>query len=231
MQTKSTTTADIQKMLTDNLQQLTNLSISTLKPVMEGLVNNISAINNSVIKNGLPLIKIPKLSTGNCDCCPPEESCPPHCIASITKRAMEGERIIIPFTVKNDCGQTKTYRIGVRELNDENGTPAPDQPVLNKVSVTLDSGRSEQVLVTIDLTNFKTGSTYTTELVLREKDINQNICFTLIVEDPKATVVIPQSEQKYRLKWQSWKDHYYCEKPAFTRVPGTNANVLSIAGK
>jgi hypothetical protein len=231
MQSQSTTTADIQKMLTDNFQQLTNLSISTLKPVMEGLINNISAINNSVIKNGLPLIKIPKLSTGNCDCCPPEESCPPHCIASITKHAMEGERIIIPFIVKNDCSQTKTYRIGVRELDDENGVAAPAQPVLNKDSVTLDAGRSEQVLVTIDLASFKTGSTYTTEIVLREKDINQNICFTLIIEDPKATVVIPQSEQKYRLKWQSWKDHYYCEKPVFNSVPGTNPNVLSIAGK
>lgn len=229
MESKSTTATDMQKMLSDNLQQLTNLSISTLRPMMEGFINNISAINNSVIKKGLPLIKIPKLNAGNCDCCPPEESCPPHCIASITKSAMEGERIIIPFMVKNDCNQIKTYRVGVRELIDENGAVAPAQPALNKSAVTLEPGRSEQVLIALDLANFKTGSTYTTEIVLREKDINQNICFTLIVEDPKAIVVTPYSEQKYRLRWQSWKDHYYCEKPTTNRTPGTN--ILSIAGK
>jgi len=229
MDSKSTTTADVQKTLADNFQQLTNLSVSTLKPMMEGFLKNITAINNSVIKNGLPLIQIPQLNTGNCDCCPPQESCPPHCIASITRNALEGERIVVPFMVKNDCNQTKTYRIGVRELNDENGAAAPSQPVLNKNSVTLDPGRSEKVLITVDLSDFKNGSIYTTEIVLREKEINQNICFTLTVEDPNATVVIPQSEQQSRLKWQSWKDHYYCEKPTVNRTPGTN--VLSIAGK
>jgi hypothetical protein len=230
MDSKSTTTADVQKMLSDNIQQLTNLSISTLKPMMEGFINNMTSINNSIIKNGLPLIKIPNLTAaGNCDCCPPQESCPPHCIASIKRNALEGERILIPFIVKNDCNQTKTYRIGVRELNDENGAAAPSQPSLNKNAVTLDPGRSEKVLITVDLSEFKNGSTYTTEIVLREKEINQNICFTLVVDDPNATVVIPQSEQQYRLKWQSWKDHYYCEKPTVNRVPGTN--VLSIAGK
>jgi len=229
MESKSTTTADMQKLLSDNIQQLTNLSISTLKPMMEAFINNISTVNNSVIKNGLPLIKIPKLNTSSCGCCPPEESCPPHCIAAITRHAMAGERIIIPFMIKNDCNQTKTYRIGVRELKDENGEVAPAPPVLNKSTVTLDSGRSEQVLITLDLANFKTGSTYATEIVLREKEINQNICFTLIIEDPTATVVIPQSEQQYRLRWQSWKDHYYCEKPPFNRQPANN--VLSIAGK
>lgn len=229
MESKTTTAADMQKMLSDNLQQLTNLSISTLKPMMEGFANNISTISNSILKNGLPLIKIPKLNTGNCNCCPPEESCPPHCISAITKSAMEGERIVIPFMVKNDCNETKTYRIGIRELSDENGVVAPAQLLLNKNAVTLDPGRSEQVLITVDLANFKNGSTYTTEIVLREKDINQNICFTLVVEDPKAAVVIPHSEQQYQLHWQSWRDHYYCGKPGFNRKPGTN--VLSIAGK
>lgn len=229
MQSKSTTTADVQKMLTDNIRQLTNLSISTLKPVMESWINNISAINNAVVKNGMPVIQIPKLNIGNCDCCPPTASCPPHCIASISRNAMQGERVIIPFMVKNDCNQTKTYRIGVRELNDENGTAAPAQPLVNKNSVTIDPGRSEQVLITVDLADFKSRSTYSTEIVLREKEINQNICFTLIVEDSTATVVTPQSEQNYRLKWQSWKDHYYCEKPTLNRATGSN--VLSIAGK
>ena len=142
---------------------------------------------------------------------------------------MEGERIITPFIVKNDCSETKTYRIGVRELKDESGGLAPAQPILNKTIVTLDPGRSEHVLVSLDLDNFKAGSTYTTEIVLREKEINQNVCFTLIVDNADGTVVTPQDEQQYRLRWQSWKDHYYCERPTISRIPGTN--VLSIAGK
>jgi hypothetical protein len=225
--------ADIQKTLTNNLQQLTNLSVSAFKPVMEGMINNMSSISNSILKNGLPQIKIPSLNTGDCDCCPPKQTCPPHCIAAITRSAMEGERIITAFTVKNDCSHTKSYRIGVRELKDENGAMAPAQPTLNKNFVTLDAGRSEQVLVTLDLANFSNGSTYTTEIVLREKEINQNICFTLIVENSNSTLVTPQDENQYKLRWQSWKDHYYCERPTFSRVIDTrqDANVLSIDDK
>lgn len=221
--------AEIQKTLTENLQQLTNLSVSAFKPVMEGMINTMATIGNTILKSGLPVIKIPKIKTSSCDCCPPEETCPPHCIASITRTAIQGERIIVSFTVKNDCSHAKTYRVGVRELKDENGELAPSQPVLNKNSVTLDPGRSEQVLMTIDLDNFKTGSTYTTEIVLREKEINQNICFTLNVESAGSTVVSPQDEQQYLLRWQSWKDHYYCERPRISRTTG--ANVLSISGK
>ncbi|MEP6465279.1 MAG: hypothetical protein ABJB05_03195 [Parafilimonas sp.] len=228
MESKSKNTADLQKTLTDNFQQLTNLSLSALKPMMEGMINNMSSISNSILKNGLPTIQIPKIGESNCDC-PPEETCPPHCIAAITRYAMQGERIITSFTVQNDCNQTKTWRIGVRDLKDENGALAPAQPILNKNFVTLDAGRSEQVLVSLDLGNFNNGSTYTTEIVLREKEINQNICFTLIVDNSGSTLVTPLDEQQYLLRWQSWKDHYYCERPTFSRVPGTN--VLSIAGK
>jgi len=221
--------ADIQKTLSSNLQQLTNLSVSAFKPVMEGMINNMASMSKSFLKSGLPLIKIPQLKS-NCDCCPPEETCPAHCIASITRNAMQGERIITAFTVKNDCSHTKTYRIGVRELKDENGELAPAQPVLNKNAVTLEPGRSEQVLMRLDLDNFKNGSTYTTEIVLREKEINQNICFTLKVENASSTIVTPQDEQQYLLRWQSWKDHYYCERPTVSRtVSGTN--VFSISGK
>ena len=228
METKSNNTVDLQKTLTDNFQQFTNLSLSALKPIMEGMINNVSSISNSILKNGLPIIQIPKIGESNCDC-PPKETCPPHCIAAITRHAIPGERIITSFTVKNDCNKAKTYRIGVRELKDENGTLAPAQPVLNKNLVALDPGRSEQVLVSVDLSNFNNGSTYTTEIVLREKEINQNICFTVIVDDSGSTLVTPLDEQQYLLRWQSWKDHYYCERPIFSRAPGTN--VLSIAGK
>lgn len=226
MDNKSGNTASLQQTLADNFQQMANLSLSALKPMMEGMINNMSAINNAILQGGLPSVKIPNISLNNCDC-PPEQTCPPHCIAAITKYATEGERIITAFTVKNDCSKTKSYRIGVRELKDETGAMAPSQPVLNKNTVTLDPGRSEQILMAIDLANFKNGSTYTTEIVLREKEINQNICFTLIVDNSGSTVVTPQDEQQYKQRWQSWKDHYYCERPTASRVFGSN--VLSIA--
>lgn len=227
MDNKSGNTASLQQTLADNFQQMANLSLSVLRPMMETMINNMSAINNTILQRGLPSVKMPNISLNNCDC-PPEQSCPPHCIAAITKYAMEGERIITAFTVKNDCSKTKTYRIGVRELKDETGAMAPSQPLLNKQSVTLDPGRSEQVLMAVDLKNFKNGSTYTTEIVLREKEINQNICFALIVDNSCSSIVTPQDEQQYKLRWQSWKDHYYCERPTDSRVPGSS-NVLSIA--
>jgi len=63
----------------------------------------------------------------------------------------------------------------------------------------------------IDLGKFAEGKTYTTEIVLREKEFNQNICFTLSIEDHQNIVVEPMDEKKYKMKWQSWKDHFYCE--------------------
>lgn len=228
MESKSNNTADLQKTLTDNFQQITNLSLSALKPVMEGMINSMSSISNSILKNGIPTIQIPKIGESNCDC-PPKDNCPPHCIAAIERTAIPGERIITSFSVKNNCNKTKTYRIGVRELKDENGALAPAQPALNKNSVTLDPGASEQVLISIDLSNFNNGSTYKTEIVLREKEINQNVCFTVKVDPSGSTSVAPLDEQQYLLRWQSWKDHYYCERQILPNVP--NRNVLSITGK
>lgn len=232
MATTSNNRASLQRSLAGNMQQITRLSLNAFKPVMEGMINNMSAMSNSILNTGIPQFKIPFLNPDNCECCPPKETCPPHCIASITKYAMEGERIITAFTVTNDCSQTKSYRIGVRELKDENGNASPSQPTLNKNIVTIDPGRSEQVLMTLDLANFKTGSTYTTEIVLREKEINQNVCFTVIVENNSDTIVIPQDEKKYKLRWQSWKDHYYCERPSARIIEKRNeGNVLSIVDK
>src|SRR5690606_19062477 len=42
-------------------------------------------------------------------CCPPEQECPPHCLLEIDWEAHIGEVIIVPFGVKNHCGQEKTY--------------------------------------------------------------------------------------------------------------------------
>jgi hypothetical protein len=210
------TGSSLQQVLTDSIQNMTNLSLGSMKPLMDGMMNNLLSINKSVQEGGIPVMKIPqiKLQGDSCDnCCPPKTSCPPHCLTSIQRCAIQGERIVVPFLVKNTCSHAKTWRIGVRELKNEDGQMAPSQPQLNKQSVTLEPGRSERVLMMIDLEKFTNGSVYTTEIVLREKDINQNICFTLKVDDCNATVAAPQDEKKYNLRWQSWQSHYYCEPP------------------
>ncbi|MEP6846101.1 MAG: hypothetical protein ABI861_08855 [Panacibacter sp.] len=232
MENKTNSLADLQQTVTENFQQLTNSSLAAMKPLMENMMNNITSVNKSFLENPLPLFKLPQLKLDNCDCCPPKQTCPPHCIATIKRTAQEGERIVVPFIVKNTCSQTTTYRVGVRELiNEDDGQAAPAQPTLNKMVVTLAPGRSERVLMTVDLANFSAGATYMAEIVLREKEINQNICFTLIIDSPGGPVVTPKSEQDYRLRWQSWKDHYYCEKPtAIRQIPGAATDVTHIAG-
>jgi len=232
MENNTNTLSGLQQTLTDSIQQLTNISLSAIKPLMESAMNNVTAANKTLLQNTSTVLKFPTLNN-DCDCCPPKQECPPHCIASITKKAASGERIIVPFLVKNNCSSTKTYRVGIRELvNEADNQPAPSQPFLNKSSVTLTPGKSEQVLMTIDLANFNTGSTYTAEIVLREKEINQNICFTLIVGNASNTVTaVPKDEKSYRLRWQSWKDHYYCENPSLRQVDTTTGAVLTPLSK
>lgn len=212
MENNQNTVAGLQQVLTDSIQKMANLSLGNLKPFIDGMMSNLSAINKTVMETGIPVIKIPSIKMQDGNCCPPENVCPPHCIASISKCAMAGERIVVPFTIKNTCSFSKTYRIGVRELKSDDGQMAPAQPLLNKQSVTLEPGRSEKVLMTIDLEKLNNGSVYTTEIVLRENEINQNICFTLSLDGGCNTVVAePQDEKKYRLRWQNWQSHYYCE--------------------
>ena len=213
MQYTSNKSNKLQDVVGNTLRDLANSSLAAYKPIMEGVLNNFSNINKSVLSGDLSAIKLPKLFKETCNCCPPDCcECPPHCIASINRCAAQGERIIVPFMVKNTCSQAKTYRVGVRELVDADGKAAPSQPILNKQTVTLQPGRSERVLMRLDLDKFENGNSYSTEIVLREKDINQNICFTLKVNDDCQLVTAePQDEKKYKLRWQSWQSHYYCE--------------------
>jgi hypothetical protein len=209
----------IQKTLTSSLQNITNASMAAMKPVMDSVMSNMNVVNKSVLNTNMQSISLPQIKLQQSNCCTPQDECPPHCIAAITRCAMPNERIIVPFMVKNNCSTAKTYRIGVRELKDEDGQMAPSQPELNKQSITLQPGRSERVLLGIDLGKFKSGSTYNTEIVLREKEINQNICFTLKVDDECDTVTAePKDEQKYNLRWQSWQSHFYCEPPKQRRT-------------
>jgi hypothetical protein len=210
---------NLQTLMTDTISQIANNSLQTFKPVMEGMLNNLSSIGKSVKNINPAALVLPNIFKQTCNCCPPEQKCPPHCIAQITRVAAQDEKILVPFMVKNTCSQTKTYRVGVRELKDQDGKLAPFQPELNKQFVTVDPGRSERVVMMIDLSRFDNGATYNTEIVLREKEINQNICFTLKVDnDANLVTAQPQNEQQYQLRWQSWQSHFYCEPKKGGRI-------------
>ena len=221
------------KGITDGLQKIASMSMDTVKSSVETASKNMSEVNKVMTSVGLGKFTLPLLGKkDSCDCCPPKEECPPHCLLQITRSASAGERIIVPFIVKNKCGGTKHYRIGVRELKNIDGTKAPSQPILNKNNVTLAAGESELVSMGIDLNNFSIG-TYNAEIVLREKDINQNICFKLVVSDnTNAPVAEPLDEKKYRLHWQSWRSHFYCETPLkVSRVNQLESNAEVISHK
>ncbi len=149
-------------------------------------------------------------SSSDCDTCPPKEQCPPKSIASIYRKAMAEERIVVPFILKNTCSHAKSYRIGLRSVTNQDGNPAPNQPYLNKNIVNLQPNAQERVLLQLDLTGFAIGK-YHVEIVVREKEFNQNILLTIEVADHTAAVISPLDEKQYRLKWQSWKTHFYCE--------------------
>lgn len=208
--------SDLQQTMMDNYRRMADMSLNAMQPLMDSMTENVSSMSRSMSESGFPTLTLPNIQMGKSGskCCPPEPECPPHCLANITRRAVEGERIVVPFMVKNSCSTEKTYRVGVRELKDEDGNLAPSQPFLNKQSVTLAPGRRERVLMMIDLQAFKSGSIYSTEIVLREKEFNQNICFRLHVEGhTNLPEVSPHDEKKYRLKWQDWRSHFYCEPP------------------
>lgn len=207
---KAQSDTSLPQMLTENFQKMTNISLEAMQPLVENMTESLFSLNKTFSDSGLPVLNI--LSPGKkSKCCPPEDTCPPHCIAEINRQAMAGERIIVPIVVTNDCNSQKTYRVGVRELKDVDGNLAPSQPQLNKNEITLDPGRSERILMTLDLGNFINGTSYETEVVLREREINQNICFTLKVNDNNYTEVTPYDEKKYKIKWQNWQSHFYCE--------------------
>lgn len=204
--------SNLQKTLIDSFQNISKLSIDTMQPLIQNMFETASNVNASILDGNVPSLDLSSFQKKKSNCCPPVDECPPHCIATFSREARSNERIIVPFLVKNTCATQKTYRVGVRELADNNGQPAPNQPRLNKTSVTLEPGRSESVLMGIDLANFNEG-TYVAEIVLREKDINQNICFTLHVTNTIPITVSPFNEKQYKQKWLNWQSHFYCDPP------------------
>lgn len=212
MQNKNIDAGVLSDTAVNNFQKVANMSVDFYRNIFNTLLENNSSFSNTLTQVSRSTLNPVKSMFNSGDCCPPEQTCPPNCIATIERQAMAGERIIVPFQIKNTCTSPRTYRIGVRELLDLDNKPAPDQPALNKASVTLQPNGSERVLMRLDLANFQNGA-YTAEIVVREKEINQNICFTLIVRDHQPPVAEPKEENHYKLRWQSWKSHYYCEPP------------------
>ncbi len=214
MENKEINTAGLQQNLSKGLQMLADMSMATFKSTMDNSAKTTENFNKVIADMGLPTFKMPALFGGGAkkDCCAPQEECPPHCILQIGRHALIGERILVPFIIKNTCNAQRNYRVGIRVLKHIDGTVAPSQPGLNKKTVTLDAGAEEMVLMGIDLEKFNKTGTYNAEIVVREKNINQNICFTLVVDSlVGAPVAKPQDEKKYMLRWQSWQSHFYCE--------------------
>ena len=58
MENNQTTAAGLQQVITDSIQKMANLSLGNMKPFIDGMMNNLTAINKSVMNTGLPAIKI-----------------------------------------------------------------------------------------------------------------------------------------------------------------------------
>ncbi|MCC6412073.1 MAG: hypothetical protein IT270_10465 [Saprospiraceae bacterium] len=159
-----------------------------------------------------------------CGCCPPACDCPPHCMLTLHRTAFPGERVILPFTVRNTTGSAKTYKVGVRELKDQHGNLAPSQPQLSQQVVMLEPNQKVTMMLVVEAGNFGVGQ-YDTEIVLREQDINQNICVQLhIVQFPTVPEALPKDEKYYQHHFQSWQSHFYCTPKKNT--PGTVGNIV-----
>lgn len=209
----------------DLFQKFSKLTMDMMTSSFENNLKVADEMGN-LFKNvnfNLPSLKSSK--SGNC--CPPEPYCPPQCLIEITREAYAGEFIVVPFAVKNTCGTAKRYQIGLRLLLDQDGNPAPVQPNLNKQEVDLQPGQSVNVLMYINLMQgVSAGDCYHTDIVIREKEVNQNICFTLkVLPFCDVPVAAPIDEKHYFNHWQSWQSHFYCEKkPQGTRL-NTNLSV------
>ncbi len=198
MQTSSSSGSGLQNLLGSVINQFTSTSMQLVQPMMDTMMANLSVLSPQLKKNQ--------------HCCPPETTCPPQCIASIQRHAARGERIRIAMRVSNASAQSKTYQAGVREMKDQHGHDAPIQYGLNKHTLTLDPGRTELLLLELDLQKAENGATYSTEVVLREKEYNQNICISVKIDDEHlVTDVQPFEEQRYRQRWKPWQAHFYCE--------------------
>jgi hypothetical protein len=153
-------------------------------------------------------------------CCPPEDVCPPRCLLTLCRDAYPGEVIVVPFVIHNASSFAKTYQVGVHPLLDEEGNAAPASATLDQTSVTVAPFQSRLVQMRINLNGFKAGSVYHTDVVIRERDHNQDICFTLNVKSfADAPVATPLDERKMNRHFVGWQAHFYCDESRDVRQP------------
>jgi hypothetical protein len=146
--------------------------------------------------------------------CPPQDNCPPRCLLTITRHGNIGETIMVPFKVRNLSNYVKTYRLGVRWLTDEHGQNVI-QPTLDKLEIEVQPGMAVMAEMMVNISeNLERGAVYETEIVIRERRHNQNICFKLYVnpvsEVPEAA---PYDEREIDTHFHRWYYHYYCTPP------------------
>ena len=211
--------------ISDVSQNVKRFTDASTRMVLNSVNNNLQWFNEmqNLFGTGLNFEK-----KDDCNACPPECDCPPQCMISITRDANPGEVIIVPFKVKNTLQSAKVYRVGIRPFYDNDGNLLPNQPTLNKTTLNIQPGQSILVEMKIDLTNgYTAGNSYSTEIVVREKDVNQNICFTLnVTANNFIPEAYPLDEQKYFTHFQDWRSHYYCDtRPTINRVTPVVTNV------
>lgn len=208
--------------VTDSVKRFTD---ATTQMVVNNVNNNLQWFTEMQNLFGLSSFQT---NTNDCNACPPQCDCPPQCILNITRDANAGETIIVPFKVKNILQIPKIYQVGIRPFYDDNGNTLNNQPLVNKTTLNLQPGQSITVEMKLDLSDeYVAGNSYSTEIVLREKDVNQNICFTLnIISNSFIPEAHPLSEQDYFNHFQDWKSHFYCDsRPTINRVVPVNSNV------
>lgn len=208
--------------VTESVKRFTD---ATTQMLLNNVSNNLQWLNEMQDMLGLSTIQSRK---NDCGACPPGCDCPPQCILNISRDANAGETIIIPFKIKNTLQIAKTYQVGVRPFYDINGNTLNSQPMIDKTTVNLQPGQSILITMKLNLSDeYIEGNSYSTEIVVREKDVNQNICFTLnIISNNTIPEAHPLSEQRYFTHFQDWKSHYYCDRrPTISRVVPDNSNV------
>lgn len=213
----------------DSLTKLNNATLRMMRRAVDDNIQFAGEMQNFFSEMGIALPGTGKPGTAKhpsncqCGCCPPECDCPPRCLLQLTRSAYLGETVVVPFSVRNTTGVARDYKVGVRDLLDQQGNIAPGQVFVNQNSISLQPGQAITLLAQVNLGQFQTGI-YETDIVLREKDVNQNICFRLeVVPFPDAPEARPWDENKLLTHFQSWQSHYYCtpQKPAST-IPGTH---------
>ena len=225
MERQSNTIQNLPDTLSSAMRKMTDITTELLEPVMRSMTDNIGDAAKSLSKGKLPAFDLSSITANNkSDCCVPQQECPPKYLAQINRCAAAGERIVVSFDIENTCNKEKTYRVGIRPLTDLHGNVALTQPQLTKDVVKIGSGNKARVTFYLDLAQYNNGNTYTAEIVIREKEINQNVLFTLKLSEECNAVPVarPIEESKYYQQWHSWKSHFYCEKPRGRKIADPN---------